>query len=50
MVLETHMKLCITELDFRGNFFLSQKLGKWTQWTKTVFLLENLLIFTEFDL
>ena len=46
MVLETHMKLCMSEPDFRGNFFLSQKLGKWTQnRAKTgFFLLENLFI------
>ena len=31
MVLETHMKLCVTEPDFPGKFFLPQKLGKWTQ-------------------
>ena len=38
MVLETHMKLCVTEPDFPGNFFLPQKFGKWTQnGTKTGF-------------
>ena len=31
MVLETHMTLYMTELDFPGNFFLPQKSGKWTQ-------------------
>ena len=31
MVLETHMKLFVTEPDFLGKLFLSQKLGKWTQ-------------------
>ena len=32
MLLETHMKLCVTEPDYPGNFFLRQKLGK--NWTK----------------
>ena len=31
MVPETHMKLCVTELDFLGKFFLPPKLGKWPQ-------------------
>ena len=31
MVLETHMKLCVTELDFPGKFFLPQKWGKWAK-------------------
>ena len=31
MVLETHLTLCVTELDFPGKFFLSQKLGKCAQ-------------------
>ena len=31
MVLETHMKLCATELDFLEKIFLHQKLGKWTK-------------------
>ena len=31
MVVETHMKLCVTESDFPGKFFLGQKLRKWTQ-------------------
>ena len=31
MVLETHMKLFVTEPDFPGKLFLPQKLGKWTQ-------------------
>ena len=30
MVLETHMKLCVTEPDFPGNF-VSQKWGKWAK-------------------
>ena len=29
MVLETDMKLCVTDPDFLENFFLHQKLGKW---------------------
>ena len=38
MVLETHMKLCKTELDFPEKYFLPQKLGKWIQnWPKTGF-------------
>ena len=31
MVVETHMKLCVTESDFPGKLFLGQKLRKWTQ-------------------
>ena len=31
MALETHMKLCVTEPDFPGKFFLLLNLGKWTQ-------------------
>ena len=31
MVLETHMKFCMTELDFSGKLFLCQKLEKWTK-------------------
>ena len=31
MVLETHMKLCMTELDFPRNFFLPQKWEKWAK-------------------
>ena len=31
MVLETHMKLCMTELDFSGVKNLPLKLGKWTK-------------------
>ena len=31
MVLETCMKLCVTEPDFLDNFFLFPKLGKWTK-------------------
>ena len=54
-MLETQMKLCMTELDFPGNFFLPQKLGKWTQnGQKTGFFLIYWkiysLIFTEYDL
>ena len=32
MVLETHMKLCVTELDFPGKFFLPQN---WKNGPKT---------------
>ena len=32
MVVETHMNLCVIELDFPGHFFfLPQKLGKWAK-------------------
>ena len=31
MVLETHMKLCVTELAFAEKKFFPQKLGKWKQ-------------------
>ena len=31
MVQETHMKLCVTVLDFPEKFFLPPKLGKWTK-------------------
>ena len=31
MVLETHMKLCMTEPDLPGKFFLPQKWGKWVK-------------------
>ena len=31
MVLETHMKLCMTESDFPEKNFLPPKLGKWTK-------------------
>ena len=31
MVLETQMKLCVTELDFLGKKNLPPKLGKWTK-------------------
>ena len=31
MLLETHMKLCVTELDFPGKSFLPQKWGKWAK-------------------
>ena len=30
-MLETHMKLCVTVLDFPENVFLPQKLGKWAK-------------------
>ena len=46
-MLETHMKLCVTEPDFPGKIFLPQKLGKWTRnGSKTVFLnmLKNFVI------
>ena len=29
MVLEFHVKLCMTEPDFQGKFLLPSKLGKW---------------------
>ena len=31
MMLETHMKLCVTEPDFLENIFLPPKLGKLTK-------------------
>ena len=31
MVLETHMKLCMTEPNFAGKFFLPKKWGKWAK-------------------
>ena len=31
MVLETLMKLCVTNPDFLEKLFLSQKLGKWAK-------------------
>ena len=31
MVLDTLLKLCMTEPDFLKNFFCTKKLGKWTQ-------------------
>ena len=31
MVLETHMKLCVTAPDFAGKIFLPKKLGKWAK-------------------
>ena len=38
MMLETHTKLCLTELDFVEKNFLFQKLGKWAKnGPKTVF-------------
>ena len=30
-MLETHMKLCVTEPDFPEKVFLPQKLGKWSK-------------------
>ena len=30
-MLETHMKLCVTELDFLEKNSLPQKLGKWAK-------------------
>ena len=58
MVLESHVKLCMTEPDFAGKFFLPPKLGKWAQngpkmGHKQVFSFFRKiwsLIFTEFDL
>ena len=39
MVLETQMKLCVTEPDFLEKNFLPPKLGKWTKnGPKTEFL------------
>ena len=52
MVLETHMKSCVTEPDFLETIFLPPKLENWTKnGAKTGFfkLLKNLvIIFTEF--
>ena len=31
MVLESYMKLCVTEQDFGGGKYLHQKLAKWTK-------------------
>ena len=31
MVLESHVKLCLTEPDFLGKIFLPPELGKWAQ-------------------
>ena len=31
MVLETHLKLCVTDPDFLEKLFLPKKLGKWTR-------------------
>ena len=31
MVLEAHMKFCVTEPGFLEKFLLLQKLGKWTK-------------------
>ena len=37
-MLETYMKLCITELDFQEKKFLPKKIGKWAKnGPKTVF-------------
>ena len=50
MVLESHVKLCVTEPDFPGKFFLPQKLGQWAQngpkaqKQGVLNLLENLMI------
>ena len=47
MMLETHTKLCVTELDFVEKNFLFQKLGKWAKnGPKTFFLniLKNCVI------
>ena len=30
-MLETYLKLCVTEPDFLGKIFLPPKLGKWTK-------------------
>ena len=39
MMLETHMKLCVTESDSPEKNFLPQKLGKWAKnGLKTEFL------------
>ena len=40
-MLETHMKLCVKEPDFPGNFFLPQKIGKMGQKQGFLNLLEN---------
>ena len=38
MILETHMKLCVTELDFLAKFFFAQKFGKIDpKWAKNGF-------------
>ena len=31
MILETHIKLCVTAPDFLEKLFLPQKLGKWAK-------------------
>ena len=31
MLLETHLKLCVTELDFMEETFLLPKMGKWNK-------------------
>ena len=41
-MLETHMKLCVTEPDFLEKNFLSQKLGKWTKNGPKLFFLNIL--------
>ena len=46
-MLETHMKLCVTERDFPEKLFLPKKLGKWVKnGPKTGFLniLKNFVI------
>ena len=55
MVLEFHVKLCVTEPDLLGKLFLPQKLGKWTQNESkqgffSIYWKIWSLIFTEFDL
>ena len=47
MMLETHMKLCVTEPDFLENIFLPPKLGKLTKnglKTGVLNLLKNLVV------
>ena len=51
MVLEFHVKLCMTEPDFPGTFFLPQKWGKWAKSTVFwIYLKIESLIFSEFGL
>ena len=54
MVLETHMKLFVTEPDFLGNFALPQNWDEGPKWAKNKFFKIYCkiwsLIFTEFDL
>ena len=47
MVLETHMKLCVTEPDLPEKYFFPKKLGKWIKNgpKQSVFnLLKNLVV------